>query len=61
MGLYIGGGLMCGGAYTWTIFGVSNKQASHKQENEHVLITRLCYIKTIKLKDNVLSIVYCVL
>ena len=51
---------MYGGAYTWTIFVVSNKQASHKQENEHVLITRLCYIKT-KLKDNVLSIVYCVL
>ena len=59
MGLYKGG-LIYGGAYTWTIFGVSNKQASHKKENEHVLITRLCYIKT-KLKDNVLSIVYCVL
>ena len=37
MGLYTGGG-----AYTWTIFCVSNKQVrhkqvSHKQENKHVL------------------------
>ena len=42
MGLYNGGG---GGAYirgpdTWTIFCVSNKQVSHKQEDKHVLITR---------------------
>ena len=33
---------MGGGAYTWTIFCVSNKQVihkqvSHKQENKHVL------------------------
>ena len=39
------------GAYTWTIFGVSNKQlASQKQQNEHVLhvinALWLCYIKT---------------
>ena len=47
MGLYKGG-LICGGgggANTWTIFCVSNKQVrhkqvSHKQENKHVLITR---------------------
>ena len=37
MGLYTGRG-----AYTWTIFSVSNKQVrhkqvSHKQENKHVL------------------------
>ena len=37
MGLYTGGG-----AYTWTIFCVSNKQVrhkqvSHKQENKHIL------------------------
>jgi hypothetical protein len=37
VGLYTGGG-----AYTWTIFCVSNKQVrhkqvSHKQENKHVL------------------------
>ena len=36
------GGLIYGGAYTWTIFCVSNKQVrhkqvSHKQENKHVL------------------------
>jgi hypothetical protein len=41
MGLYKGG-LIYGGAYTWTIFCVSNKQVrhkqvSHKQENKHVL------------------------
>ena len=35
-------GLYTGGAYTWTIFCVSNKQVrhkqvSHKQENKHVL------------------------
>ena len=36
MGLYKGGGE----AYTWTIFCVSNKQLSHKQENKHILITR---------------------
>ena len=47
---------MYGGAYTWTIFGVSNKQASHKQENEHVLITRLCHIKT---KTKRQCIAYC--
>jgi hypothetical protein len=40
-GLYTGGG-----ANTWTIFCVSNKQVrhkqvSHKQENKHVLITRV--------------------
>ena len=39
VGLIYGGG---GGAYTWTIFCVSNKQVrhkqvSHKQENKHVL------------------------
>jgi hypothetical protein len=33
---------------------VSNKQASHKQENKHVLITRFDYaILKLKLKDNV--------
>ena len=41
MGLYKGG-LIYGGAYTWTIFCVSNKQVRHKQvsrkqENKHVL------------------------
>jgi hypothetical protein len=41
MGLYKGG-LIYGGAYTWAIFCVSNKQVrhkqvSHKQENKHVL------------------------
>jgi hypothetical protein len=41
MGLYKDG-LIYGGAYTWTIFCVSNKQVrhkqvSHKQENKHVL------------------------
>ena len=30
-------GLIQGWAYTWTIFCVSNKQVSHKQENKHVL------------------------
>ena len=31
MGLYKGGGgLIYGGAYTWTIFCVSNKQVRHK-------------------------------
>ena len=43
-------------AYTWTIFGVSNKQlASQKQQNEHVLhvITRFGYAIS-KLKDNAL-------
>ena len=49
---------MYGRAYTWTIFGVSNKQASHKQENKHVLIARLCYIKT---KTKRQCIVYCLL
>ena len=44
---------MYGGAYTWTIFGVSNKQASHKQENEHVLKTCFDYaILKLQLKDN---------
>jgi hypothetical protein len=39
MGLYKGGLIYGGGggAYTWTIFCVSNKQVSHKQENKHVL------------------------
>ena len=42
---YTRGGLYTGGANTWTIFCVSNKQVrhkqvSHKQENKHVLITR---------------------
>ena len=43
MGLYKGGGgLYTGGANTWMIFCVSNKQVrhkqvSHKQENRHVL------------------------
>jgi hypothetical protein len=44
MGLYNGGGglIYTGGANTWTIFCVSNKQVghkqvSHKQENKHVL------------------------
>ena len=43
MGLYKGGGLYTGGgANTWTIFCVSDKQVghkqvSHKQENKHVL------------------------
>jgi hypothetical protein len=41
MGLYKGG-LICGWAYTWTIFCVSNKQVrhkqvGHKQGNKHVL------------------------
>ena len=44
IGLYKGG-LIYGGAYTWTIFCVSNKQVRHKQvshkqeieENKHVL------------------------
>ena len=41
LGLYKGG-LISGGAYTWAIFCVSNKQVrhkqvSHKQENKHVL------------------------
>jgi hypothetical protein len=39
MGLYKGG-LIYRGAYTWTIFCVSNKQVRHKQEieeNKHVL------------------------
>jgi hypothetical protein len=39
---------MYGGANTWTIFCVSNKQVrhkqvSHKQENKHVLITRFAF------------------
>ena len=42
MGLYKGGGLIYGWAYTWTIFCVSNKQVrhkqvSHKQGNKRVL------------------------
>ena len=43
MGLYKGGLIYGGGgAYTWTIFCVSNKQVrhkqvSHKQENKHAL------------------------
>ena len=46
MGLYKGGLIYGGGgANTWTIFCVSNKQVrhkqvGHKQENKHVLITR---------------------
>jgi hypothetical protein len=41
-GLYKGGGLIYGWAYTWTIFCVSNKQVrqkqvSHKQGNKCVL------------------------
>ena len=45
MGLYKGGAYIRGGANTWTIFCVSNKQVrhkqvSHKQQNKHVLITR---------------------
>jgi hypothetical protein len=41
MGLYKGGLYIWGGEgdYTWTIFCVSNKQVSHKQENKHVLTT----------------------
>ena len=44
MGLYNGGAYIRGGANTWTIFCVSNKQVrhkqvGHKQENRHVLIT----------------------
>jgi hypothetical protein len=42
MGLYKGGGLIYGWAYTWTIFCASNKQVrhkqvSHKQGNKRVL------------------------
>jgi hypothetical protein len=42
MGLYKGGGAYIQGAYAWTIFCVSDKQAghkqvSHKQENKYVL------------------------
>ena len=40
MGLYKRGTYIRGGAYTGTIFCVSNKEVSHKQENKHVLITR---------------------
>jgi hypothetical protein len=36
MGLYRGGAHIWG-PYTWTIFCVSTKQVSHKQENKHVL------------------------
>ena len=50
---------MYGGAYTWTIFCVSNKQASHKQENEHELKTRLDFA-IIKLRHND-CIAYCLL
>jgi hypothetical protein len=52
MGLYKGG-LIYGGAYTWTIFCVSNKQVSQKQENKHVLITRFVVIKTMTMFLNI--------
>ena len=57
MGLYKGGGLYTGGANTWTIFCVSNKQVrhkqvSHKQENKHVKRT-LIHIVGYKDNDNV--------
>ena len=56
MGLYKGGLIHGGGgAYTWTIFCVSNKQSqtfkqvSHKQENKHVLSSDYwAYIKLIR-------------
>jgi hypothetical protein len=51
-GLYTGGACVRGGAYTWTIFCVGNKQVgrkqvSHKQENKHVLssVTGLILIR----------------
>ena len=62
MGLYKGGGgaYIRGGANTWMIFCVSNKQVrhkqvSHKQENKHVLITRfdpMALIHIVNYKDN---------
>ena len=58
MGLYKGGAYIRGGANTWTIFCVSNKQVrhkqvSHKQENKHVLIARaLINIVSYMYKDN---------
>ena len=51
MGLYKGAYIYWG-AYTWTIFCVSNKQVrhkqvSHKQENKHVLSSDyLAYINS---------------
>jgi hypothetical protein len=56
MGLYKGGG-GGGGSYTGTLYMgdlcVSTKQVSHKQENKHVLITRLINIVSYKDNDNV--------
>jgi hypothetical protein len=53
MGLYKGG-LIYGGANTWTIFCVSNKQVKHKQvghkqENKHV---KRALIHIVGYKDN---------
>jgi hypothetical protein len=63
MGLYKGGG----GANTWTIFCVSNKQVrhkqvTHKQENKHVLFNNTAFwftLSAIKTMTMFLNIVLC--
>ena len=57
MGLYKGGGAYIRAAYTWaayacTIFCVSNKQVSHKQENKN---RSLLYIKTMSMLNNIVG------